>query len=174
MEEQKKTEEISESEELSRADFLKMAGAAGLGIAGLSAIMSSPASAQEGKEGKKKKYLFVITSGSNDPNRAILSLLLADTVQKRELGNVHIYMALEGAELCKKGAPEKIISLSFVKAGNAFDMMERIRKNGGKFAVCPPCADRFSAIGDQRIDWVENQDGIWFMEIIQDSIVSWL
>jgi len=132
MEEQKKTEGVNESEEFSRGDFLKMAGAAGLGIAGLGAIMSSPASAQEGKKGK---YLIILTSGSNNPNRAILALLLADTVQKREFGSVHIYMVLEGVELCKKGHAEKIVSPAYHKFGNAFDMMERIRKNGGTFGA---------------------------------------
>lgn len=174
MEERKQTEDIKESAELSRGDFLKIAAAAGLGIAGMGAVMSSPISAQEQKEAKKLKYLFIITSGSNDPNRVLLSFLLAETVLKKEFGDVLIYFALEGAELSKKGAPEKIISLSFNKFGSALEMMERIRKYGGKFSVCPPCADRLGAVGDQKIDWVENQDGIWLTKNMQDSIVSWL
>jgi len=172
--EEKKTEEIKTSEELSRGDFLKMAGAAGLGIAGLGAIMSSPASAQEGKEGKKGKYLIVTTSGSNNPNRAILALLLADTVQKKELGNVHIYMVLEGVELCKKGHAEKIVSPAYHKFGNAFEMMERIRKNGGTFGACPPCLDWVGATGENKYDWITPQGGDWLMKNIQDSLVVWL
>lgn len=174
MEEQKKTEESKESEELSRSDFLKLAGAAGLGALGAGAFMSSQVSAQQQNQAKKLKYLFVITSGSNDPNRAFLSLLLAETALKKEFGEVMIYLALEGAELCKKGAPEKIISLSFYRFGNALEMMERIRKFGGKFGVCPPCADRIGAVGDQKFDWVENQDGVWLTKTMQDAIVSWL
>lgn len=172
--EEKKTDEIRESEEFSRGDFLKMAGAAGLGIAGLGAIMSSSASAQAGKEGKKNKYLFVVSSGGNNPHRATLALILADVVQKKELGDVHIWMVLEGAELCRKGHAEKIVGPAYQKFGNAFDMMERIRKNGGKFGVCPPCADWVGAIGDNKLEWVENQGADWLMKNIPESIVSWL
>ncbi len=172
--EEKRPEEIKELEELSRGDFLKMAGAAGLGLAGLGALMSSPVSAEQGKEGKKKKYLFVVSNGGNNPNRAILALLLADTVQKKEFGGVHIYMVLEGVELCKKGLAEKIVSPAYHKFGNAFDMMERIRKNGGTFGACPPCLDWVGATGENKYDWITPQGGDWLMKNIQDSLVVWL
>ena len=174
MEEIKRKEAADQTKEVSRGDFLKMAGITGLGIAGLGAVMGSIATAAEEKEGKKKKYLFVITAGSNDPNRAFLSLLLAETVLKKEFGDVMIYFALEGAEFSKKGAPEKIVSLSFNKFGNGLEMMERIRKYGGTFGVCPPCADRMGAVGENRIDWIENQDGVWLTQKMQECIVSWL
>jgi predicted peroxiredoxin len=148
-----------------------MAGAAGLGLAGLSAFMSAPTSAQEGK---KKKYLFVVSSGGNNPNRATLALILADVVQKKEFGDVHIWLVLEGSELCRKGHPEKIVGPAYQKFGNAFDMMERIRKNGGKFGVCPPCAEWVGATGNNRIEYVEDQGGDWLMKNIQDSLVVWL
>lgn len=168
--EDKKTEAINESDELSRADFLKMAGA-GLGIAGLGAFMSSPVSAQEGKKGK---YLFVVSCGANNPNKSVLPLILADIVQKQELGDVHIWMVLEGAELCRKGHPEKIVGPAYQKFGNAFDIMERIRKNGGTFGVCPPCADWVGAVGENRYEWVANQGGDWLMKNIRDAFVVWL
>ncbi len=172
MKDQKETK--NQTAEVSRSDFLRMAGVAGLGIAGFGAVMSSTSSAAEEKGDAKKKYLFIITSGSNDPNRAFLSFLLAETVLKKERGDVMIYFALEGAEFSKKGAPEKIVSLSFNRFGNGLEMMERIRKYGGTFGVCPPCADRFSAVGDLRIEWIENQDGIWLTQKMQECIVSWL
>jgi predicted peroxiredoxin len=171
MEKQKQTEGINECEELSRGDFLKMAGIAGLGIASLGAFMNPPASAQEGK---KKKYLFVVSSGANNPNKATLALILADVVQKKEFGDVNIWLVLEGAELCRKGHAEKIVGPAYQKFGNAFDMIERIRKNGGKFGVCPPCAEWVGATGNNRIEYVEDQGGDWLMKNIQDSIVVWL
>jgi predicted peroxiredoxin len=169
--EEKKTEAINESDELSRGDFLKIAGAAGLGLAGLGAFMSSPASAQDSKKGK---YLFVVTAGADYPDKAILPLLLADIVQKRELGEVHIWMVLYGAELCKKGRPEKIVGPAYQKFGNALHIMERIHRNGGGFGVCPPCAEWVGAVGNDRIEYVKNQGGDWLMENIRDSWVSWL
>lgn len=72
---------------------------------------SAPAHAQT-PEGAKGKYLFVVTSGANNPNKRILSLLLADIVQKMELGSVQLFLSLEGAELAKVDLPEKIVSPS--------------------------------------------------------------
>lgn len=171
---EKKAEEINASEDVSRGDFLKLAGAAGLGLAGLGALMSSPVSAEQGKEGEKKKYLFVVSSGGNNPNRATLALILADVVQKKKFGEVHIWLVLEGAELCRKGHPEKIVGPAYKKFGNAFEMMERIHKNGGKFGVCPPCAEWVGATGANRIEYVDDQGGDWLMKNIQDSLVVWL
>jgi len=171
MKKQSQTKKMAESGELSRGDFLKMAGVAGLGLAGLGTLISSPATAQEGKKGK---FLFVVSSGANNPNKAILALLLADVVQKREFGDVHIWMVLEGAELCRKGHPEKIVSPAYKKFGSASEIMERIKKNGGKFGVCPPCAEWVGAEGANRIEWVEDQGGAWLMTNIQNSHVIWL
>jgi hypothetical protein len=54
------------------------------------------------------------------------------------------------------GTPEKIISSIFQKCGNAMAMeiMDRVRKNGCKFAVCPPCTEYFSAKGGDKYYWL--------------------
>jgi predicted peroxiredoxin len=83
------------------------------------------------------------------------------------------WMTIEGADLCKKSVPEKIVSPIFSKFGNAMEIMDRVRKNGCKFGVCPPCAEYFSAKGDEKFDWVELQGGDWLMKNIQDSWVVW-
>ncbi len=171
MDEKKKYEEAGK---LNRADFLKMAGVAGLGMAGLGAMMSSPSLAVAAKNGKGNKFLFIVSHGSNNPNRAILALLLAETVQKIELGSVHVYFVLEGIELCKKGLAEKILSPTYQKFGNALEMMERIKKNGGTFGACPPCLDWVGAAGETKHDWITPQGGDVLMRLIQDSIVNWL
>jgi len=162
---------VQESEGMKRGEFLKLIGAAGLGIAGLSTLASAPVSAEEGKKGK---YVIVVTNGGNNPNRAIWALLMADTILKKGWGEVNVWMTIEGADLCKKGIPEKIISPIFLKFGNALEIMEAIRKNGGKFGVCPPCAEYFSAKGNDKYDWVELQGGDWLMKNIQDAWVVWM
>lgn len=164
-----KTKGVEESVEMSRSDFLKAAGL-GLGMAGLSAFMSSPVSAQEGKKGK---YVIVITNGGNNPNRAIWSLLMADTILKKGWGDVHVWFTVEGADLCRKGHPETIVSPIFQKYGNALELMERTRKNGAKFGACPPCLDYFGATGDNKYEWIEPQGGDWLMKNIQDAWVVW-
>ena len=160
-------------EELSRQHFLRTAGLAGLGLAGLGAMMSAPALAEEAKEGKKGRYIIVITHGGNNPNRAIWALLMAETIQKKGMGDVHVWMTIEGADLCKKSVPEKIVSPIFSKFGNAMEIMDRVRKSGCTFGVCPPCAEYFSAKGDEKFDWVELQGGDWLMKNIQDAWVVW-
>lgn len=92
---------------------------------------------------------------------------------KKGTGSVHILMTVEGADLCKKGNPEKIISPIFQKLGNAMELMDHIRKNGGNFGVCPPCAEYIGAAGDNKYDWVELQGGDWLMKAIQDAWVVW-
>ena len=171
MKEKKEKMSEQDSEGMNRGDFLKVVGAAGLGVAGLSAVASAPVSAGEGKKGK---YIIVVTHGGNNPNRAILSLLLADAAQKKELGDVYVWMTLEGADLCKKGNLEKISSPVYKKFGNALEIAERVHKNGGKFGLCPPCADYFGVKGDEKYDWVELQGGDWLMKNIQDAWVVWM
>jgi predicted peroxiredoxin len=171
MNEKKEKDQISDaSEGMNRGEFLRTIGAAGLGIAGLSALTSPPSSAEEGKKGK---YVIVITHGGENPNRAVWALLMADTILKKGWGDVHVWMTIEGADLCRKGHPEKIISPIFQNFGNALELMERVRKNGAKFGVCPPCADYFGAKGDEKYDWVELQGGDWLMKNIQDAWVVW-
>ena len=171
MGERKKKRSVGESDCISRGDFLKVVGAAGLGVAGLSALMGEPSSAQDGKKGR---YIIVISYGANNPNRAVLGLLLAEAAQKKGLGDVHVWMTLEGADLCKKGSLEKISSPVYQKFGNALEIAERVRKNGGKFGLCPPCAEYFGAKGDQKYDWVELQGGDWLIKNIQDAWVVWM
>jgi hypothetical protein len=83
----KKKEEkkiVEESEGASKRDFFKVLGA-GLGIAGLSSMVGGQSFADDEKKGK---YVIVITHGGNDPNRAILGLLLAQTVVDKGWGKV--------------------------------------------------------------------------------------
>jgi predicted peroxiredoxin len=173
VEQNQDSSEKKDGEELSRQDFLKIAGITGLGVAGLGAMMNAPALAQDTKDEKKGKYVIVITHGGNNPNRTIWALLMAETIQKKGLGDVHVWMTIEGADLCKKSVPEKIISPIFSKFGNALEIMDRVRKNGCKFGVCPPCAEYFSAKGDEKFDWIELQGGDWLMKTIQDAWVVW-
>lgn len=154
-----------------RADFLKTLGVAGLGILGAGAMLSRPANAAAGK---KPRYIYVVTNGGNNPNRTIWSLLIADVTLKKELGSVHVWFTLEGADLCRKGHPEKITSSIFLKYGTALEIMESIRKAGGTFGICPPCAEYFGAKDADKFDWVELQGGDWLAKNIVDATVVWM
>ncbi len=52
-----------------------------MGVVGLGSLMAGQSFAEVEKKGK---YVFVITHGGNDPNRAIFGLLMAQTVAERD------------------------------------------------------------------------------------------
>ena len=161
---------VDQNTGMTRNDFLKLAGAGGLGMA---AMMGMGAPAMAG-EGQRRKFLFVISAGSNDPNRAMLALLLADVVQKQEFGDVHLYLWSEGAELCKVGHPEKITGSNFHRLGDALGMLERLARNGAQIGVCPPCADWHGAVDDKLHEWCQREDGIVLMQSVMESHTAWL
>jgi predicted peroxiredoxin len=156
---------MHEQNGISREDFLKGIGA-GLGAVALGGMMSGTASAAQAD----KKTIIVITHGGNNPNRAILGLLMASSAP----GAVHVWMTLEGADLAAKGKAEKIESPIFKKFGSASEIMKKMKDKGATFGVCPPCAEYAGAVGSDKYDFVEKQGADWIMKNIQDAVVSWM
>ena len=153
---------------INRMDFLKTLGT-GLGAAGLAAMMGGQAIANTEKKGK---YVVVVTNGGNNPNRAILSLLLASVAADKGWGSVHVWMTLEGADLASKTKAERIESPVFKKFGNALELINKLKEKGSWFGVCPPCADFFT--GSDKLEFVEKAGGDWLMKNIQDAWVVWM
>jgi predicted peroxiredoxin len=169
--EMKEEEKASEGMEgTNKRDFLKAVGS-GLGIAGIASMMGGQAFADIENKGK---YVFVITHGGNDPNRAIFGLLMAQTVADKGWGKVHVWMTLDGADLVNKKKTDRIDSPIYKKFGNASEIMKKIRDKGGWFGVCPPCAEYFGATGSDKYDWVELAGGDWLMKNMQDTWVLWI
>lgn len=156
---------------VSRGDFLKTLGM-GIGAAGLAGLMGGQAMAVEGE--KKGKYVVVATSGGNDPNRAILALLMAVTAQDKGWGEVHVWMTLDGADLANKSKAERIDSPIFKKFGNAAELMKKLKDKGASFGVCPPCAEYMGATGSDKYDFVEKRGADWLLKNMQDAWVVWL
>ncbi len=174
MKEKEEKRIVEDDEGANKRDFLKALGA-GFGIAGLTSMMGTKSFADAERKGK---YVIVITHGGNDPNRAIFGLLMAQVVTDKGWGKVHVWMTLDGADLCNKKKTEKIESPIYKKFGNAFDIMKKIKDKGGWFGVCPPCAEScaeyFGAAGGDKDDWVELAGGDWLMKNIQDAWVVWI
>lgn len=155
---------------VSRLDFLKGVGLA-FGAAGLGATFAGNALAEGDKKGK---YVVVITSGANNPNRAIVSLLLAVTAAEKNMGEVHVWMTLEGADLAHKDKAPKIDSPIFKKFGNAESLMKKLKDKGATFGVCPPCAEFAAAVDSAKYDFVEKRGADWLMKNMQDAWVAWM
>lgn len=155
---------------ISREDFLKGVGA-GLGVVALGGIMGGQALAASGET---RKYIVAITNGGNNPNRAILGLLMALTAQDKGFGSVHVWMTLEGAELAVKGKADRIDSPIFKKFGNAAELIRKLKEKGATFGVCPPCAEYAGATGSEKYDFIEKQGADWLMKNIADAVVAWM
>jgi predicted peroxiredoxin len=163
-------EEQKADELLSRGDFMKTVGM-GIGAAGLAAIMGGNAVAAEGE--KKGKYMVVASSGGNDPNRAVLALILASVAQDKGY-EVQIWMTLEGADLANKTKTERIVSPIFKKFGSAHDLMKKLKDKGAVFGVCGPGAEYAGATGSNKYDFVELRGADWILKNIQDAYVVWM
>ena len=97
--------------DLSRGQFLRAsaAGAAGLGLAGLAGTESaSHAAAAESRRG----YVVAVTHGQGDPTRVMLALF---TATRLPTGDNHVWFAIDGGQLCKKGEADKVTSPLFTK-----------------------------------------------------------
>jgi hypothetical protein len=108
---------------LSRSDFLR-ASAAGLGAA---AMVSSAAPAVAAPTQQRRGYVVAVTHGHADPTRVMLALF---TATRLPAGDNHVWFAIDGGQLCKKGEAEKVASPLFSKQGNAAKMIEQIREKG--------------------------------------------
>ncbi len=170
MSENMEKKEVEQMDPGGKRDFLKALGA-GVGLAGLGSLMGGPAMAQSEK---RSKYIIVITHGGNDPNRAILGLLLAQTAAEKGWGKVHVWLTLEGADLANKKKTDQIDSAVYKKFGNATSIIRKIKDKGGWFGVCPPCAEYFGPSGGERYEFVELAGGDWLMKNIQDAWVVYI
>ena len=155
--------------EVSRSDFLKLAGLSAL----LPLIGSvTPASAAGGKE-----RLYVMTHADDDVDRAALALLLAGIDAKKigkEFSGVTVWFTLPGVKLCRKGAAEKLTSPVFKKFGTLADILGGAVKAGAKLAACPFCVDFFEIGKAEYLDGLERKGGDYVAAQVGKADVIWM
>lgn len=78
-------------------------------------------------EGGRQGYVVAITHGPKDPDRVMLALV---TASRLPAGDNHVWFAIDGGQLCKKGDAEKVSSPLFTKQGNAAKVIEQLRAKG--------------------------------------------
>lgn len=162
---------------MSKREFLTLAAGLGGAAVGLGALFAGEEAHADGEgDGGAggDRYLFVVSRGGDDPNRAILALLLASVVAGKKWGKVEVWFTLGGAELAHAKKAPVIHSPIFRSFGTAAELMEKIRNAGGTFGVCPPCASYAGATGDARPSWIPDAGGDWLMKAIKGAHVTWL
>ena len=113
---------------LSRAEFLRVSTLATAGV-GLAATAGSAAEAAPQPRGG---YVVAVTHGHADPTRVMLALF---TATRLPAGDNHVWFAIDGGQLCKKGDADKVTSPLFVKQGNAAKLLEQIRETKTKIHI---------------------------------------
>ncbi|MEZ6189603.1 MAG: DsrE family protein [Planctomycetota bacterium] len=155
---------------MNRADFLKGALAGGLGLGAL--LGAQPALAQEGAEAGQKT-LVAITHGNDDPNRAILALVLAQAAQQAGAA-VRVWMTLAGADLAHAEKAAKVRSPIFHAFGDAASLLAKLHEGGAELGVCPPCAAYAGATDEARPDYVPLRGGDWLHQELAGARTIWL
>jgi hypothetical protein len=109
---------------LSRAGFLRLAGlgAGGLGLAALAGCSRTVVA-----EGGRQGYVVAVTHGPGDATRVMLALVTATRLPK---GDNHVWFAIDGGQVCKKGEAEKVSSPLFPKQGSAAKVLDEVRSQG--------------------------------------------
>jgi predicted peroxiredoxin len=92
------------------------------------------------------KYLFTVTHYDNDPDRVATPLVLANNALAAG-ADVLVWLTVEGANLGKRGAADKVIPKSFPPVA---DLLKTFTENGGRIGVCPPCG-KTHGVTDENI-----------------------
>jgi len=155
--------------EVSRSDFLKLAGLSAL----LPLINSvTPVSAAESRE-----RVYVVTHSDDDVDRGALALLLAGVDAKKigkELSGVTVWFTLQGAKLCRKGAAEKLTSPVFKKFGTLAEILGGAVKAGAKLAACPFCVDFFEIPKSEYLDGLDRKGGDYVAAQVGKVDLIWM
>jgi predicted peroxiredoxin len=107
---------------LSRGEFLRVAAAGTAGVC-CAAIAHGNAAAAE----KRNGYVVAVTHGHDDPTRVMLALF---TATRLPAGDNHVWFAIDGGQLCKRGEADRVTSPLFTKQGSAAQLLAQIRKAG--------------------------------------------
>lgn len=158
------------SPDLSRNDFLKLAG--------LSALLPLLGGAKEASAAQAAAHrLYVVTHSDDDVDRAALALLLASVDAKKigkELQGVTIWFTLQGAKLCRRGEGDKLTSPVFRKFGTLADILGDAVKSGAGLAACPFCVDAYSIAKSDYLQGLERKGGDYVVGLVGKADVIWL
>ncbi|MEZ5489210.1 MAG: DsrE family protein [Gammaproteobacteria bacterium] len=97
-----------------------------------------------------QKFLINCEHGSNDPEKATISLILAVTASKNN--EAVIFATSSASELCIKGGADNVSADGYEPASV---LLDAFITNGGKIWLCPACAKAKNITADDLIEGVE-------------------
>ena len=96
------------------------------------------------------KFLINCQHGSDDPERATISLILAVTAAKNN--EAVIFATSSASDLCVIDGAEKVHAEGYEPAS---DLLDAFVSNGGKIWLCPACAKAKNITTDDLVTGVE-------------------
>jgi predicted peroxiredoxin len=111
----------------------------------------------------EKNYLFILTSISENSDKAALPLVLANAALNSDKDAL-IWLTLEGVTLARKGAADEVQPESFAPVK---ELLGTFIENGGRIGVCPPCAVTHNVTEDNMLAHAEWMGGVALLEETQ-------
>ena len=87
------------------------------------------------KTDRTSRYLFVVTSFDQEPDRTAAPLVLANNALAAG-ADVLLWVTHEGVKIAKRGEANAITPASFPNLG---ELINNYTEAGGRIGVCPPC-----------------------------------
>lgn len=99
----------------------------------------------------QNKYLFTLTHFDGDTDRVATPLVLANNALAGG-ADVLLWLTVEGANLGKKGAADRLVPKSFPPVAQ---LLDSFIENGGRIGVCPPCGKTHGVTDDNMVEHAE-------------------
>lgn len=84
---------------------------------------------------QEAKHPFTVTHYDGDPDRVATPFVLANNALAAA-ADVLLWLSIDGAELGKRGAADRVIAKSFPPVA---ELLKTFTESGGRIGVCPPC-----------------------------------
>jgi predicted peroxiredoxin len=83
------------------------------------------------------EILVTITHGPEDPDRAVVGLVVARAAAMEGHGT-HVFLTADGALLARRGVGATVRAPGFPPAD---ELLDDLAQRGAELIVCPPCAE---------------------------------
>lgn len=113
---------------------------------------------------QNQKYLFTVTHYDGDPDRVATPLVLANGALAAG-ADVLLWLTVDGAELGKRGAADKIVAKSFAPVA---ELLKTFTANGGRIGICPPCGKTHGVTDENMVNKGEWLGAVAVLAAAQD------